>query len=246
MWNGDRLMAGKRRPVVREVVHSADPSVARGHRLLRRIFPRTELVSVVEWRQSLREREAGLWTDVGWHLLVAELDGEVIGVAAGTYLGNVNTGIIGYLAVSRADRHHGIGPMLRARLRALFQRDARQIRGLPLQAVVGEVQPDNPWLRTLARRKRVLALDISYLQPGLRRGERPLPLVCYYESLDRIRRRLPAPMVRRLLYTIWRRIYRIPRPMADPAFRRMLQELSGRSWIGPRRPGVRPASPSGH
>jgi N-acetylglutamate synthase-like GNAT family acetyltransferase len=231
---------------VREVVDSADPAVALGHRVLRRIFPKTELVGLAEWRESLREREAGLWTDIQWHLLVAEVDGEVIGVAAGTYLGNVNTGVIGYLAIAPPDRHHGIGPRLRARLRALFQRDARRIRGLPLQAVFGEVRRDNPWLRTLARRNHVLALDINYLQPGLHQHEHPLPLVCYYESLDRPRRRLPVPVVRRLLYTIWRRVYRIARPMSDPAFRRMLRDLSGRRWIGPLRLGVRPASPSGH
>jgi len=221
--------------VVREVVDPSDPAVATGHRMLGRIFPSTELVRVVEWRQSLREGQAGLWTDFRWHLLVAEEDGEVIGVTTGTYLGNVNTGVIGYLAVSPAARHRGMGPRLRARLRALFQRDARQIGGRDLQAVVGEVRRDNPWLRTLAKRSRVLALDFNYLQPGLRPDAHPQPLVCYYESLDRIRRRLPVAMLRRLLYTIWRRIYRIARPMSEPAFRRMLTELSGRRWIGPLR-----------
>lgn len=222
------------------MVDPSDSGISSGHRLLRRIFPSTELVSVVEWRQSLREREAGLWTDVAWHLVVAEAGGEVIGVATGTYLGNVNTGVIGYLAVSRADRHHGLGPRLRARLRNLFQRDARQIGARPLQAVVGEVRRDNPWLRTLARRPRVLVLDFNYLQPGLRPDAHPEPLVCYYESLDRVRRRMPASMLRRLLYTVWRRVYRIARPMSDPAFRRMLRELSGRRWIGPLRLGAAP------
>lgn len=220
------------RPVVREVVDPADPALAKGHRLLRRLFPKAELVSSVEWTHSLRERQGKLWTDLRWHLVIAETAGRVIGVVTGTYLGNVNTGVIGYLAVSRSARQLGVGPKLRGKLRTLFQRDARQIHGLPLQAVVGEVHRDNPWLRTLMRAERVLALDFPYFQPQLRRGEGPVPLVFYYESCDRGRRRLSAAMIRRLLYTIWRRLYRIGRPLSDPAFRQNLQGLSNRRSIG--------------
>jgi hypothetical protein len=197
-----------------------------------RIFPKSELVSLVDWRQSLREAEAGLWTDLQWHLVVAEAAGRVLGVATGTYLGNINTGVIGYVAVTPAGRRLGLGSRLRNKLRRLFERDARRIRHEPLRAMVGEVRRDNPWLRALARRPRVLPLDFKYHQPRLHRGEPTVPLVFYYESFTRIRRRLPTPELRRLLYTIWRRIYRISRPMNDPAFRRMLRELAGRSSIG--------------
>jgi hypothetical protein len=224
-----------RKPAVREVVDSVDLALAKGHRLLRGIFPKKEMVSRLEWRHSLREREARLWTDLQWHLVIAESAGQVLGVATGTYLGNVNTGVIGYLAVSRSARGLGLGPKLRNKLRKLFQRDARRIRGLPLQAIVGEVRRNNPWLATLMRRESVLALDFPYLQPGLRRGEHPVTLVFYYESFDRVRRRLSTTTIRKLLYTIWRRIYRISRPLSDPAFRNMLRHLSTRRWIGPRR-----------
>ena len=97
-------MAGKPSPTIREVLHSTDPAVARGHGLVWRTFHKSESVGRGEWLNSLREREAGLWTDLRWHLLVAELAGAVIGVATGTYLGNINTAVIGYIAVSRAAR----------------------------------------------------------------------------------------------------------------------------------------------
>jgi GNAT superfamily N-acetyltransferase len=220
------------RPVVREVVDPADPAVAKGHRLLRRIFPKVELVSCVEWSHSLRERQQRLWTDLRWHLVIAEAAGRVVGVATGTYLGNVNTGIIGYVAVARSARQLGIGPRLRAKLRSRFERDAQQIRCRPLQAVVGEGRSDNPWLRALLRTARVLALDLPYFQPQPRRRERPVPLVFYYESIGRARRRLSAATIRRLLYTIWRRLYRIGRPLSDPAFQRILRGLSKRRSVG--------------
>ena len=227
---------GSQRTTIREVVDANDPAIAKAHRLLRQIFPKSELVRQGEWRETLQEYEAGLWTDIRWHLVIGERAGRVIGVATGTYLGNVNIGVIGYLAVSPAARHLGMGPRLRAKLAAFFQRDAQRLTGTPLQAIVGEVRRDNPWLRTLVRREGVLALDFPYLQPRLRRDEGPVSLVMYYESYDRVRRRLPTETIRRLLYTIWRRIYRVQRPMADAAFRQMLRALAGRRSVG----GIKP------
>lgn len=226
-------MVAQPQPLIREVVDSTDPAIVGGHDLLRRSFDKAELVGRREWRESLREREAGLWFDIRWHLIVAENGRAVVGVASGTYLGNVNIGLIGYVAVSPAARGCGVGPRLRAKLRSLFRRDAREIRRQPLQAVVGEVSRDNPWLKTLVRRDQVLALDFTYVQPSLHGDYHPVPLVLYYESLDRPRRRLPAALVRKLLYTTWRRVYRIPRPMAHPEFRRMLADLATRRFVGP-------------
>jgi hypothetical protein len=40
--------------------------------------------------------------------------------------------------------------------------------------------------------------------------------------------------VRRILYAIWRRGYRIAAPMEDHRFRRMLRSLDGRRWVGAR------------
>ena len=217
---------------IREVLDPADPAVVESHRLLRSTFHKAELVPRSEWRNLLKEREAGLWSDSRWHLVVAELEGAVVGVASGTYLGNVNTGVVGYLAVSPAARGLGVGPKLRGKLRNLIRRDALKISRKPLEAIIGEVRPDNPWLRTLVRRDRVLALDLAYYQPHLHEGGRPVPLVLYYESLARIRRRLPVTLVQKLLFTTFRRIYRIARPMSNAAFRRMLAELQGRKSIG--------------
>lgn len=220
------------RITVREVVASSDPAITAGHRLLRRAFHADELVAASEWRNSLKEREAGLWWDSCWHLVIAEHRGAVIGVASGTYLGNINTGVVGYLAVSPTAQGFGVGPRLRGRLRTLFHRDAKRITGEALEAVIGEVHRDNPWLSRLVRRDSVLALDFDYVQPSLHGDERPVPLVLYYESLTRILKRLPAARIRRLLFTTWRRIYRIARPMSRPEFRRMLRSLQGRTYVG--------------
>lgn len=219
---------------VREIVSPEDRSLPDAHRLLRSTFSRHERVPLAEWRATLRERVRGVWTDYAWHLIVAQRGERIVGLATGTYLGNVNVGIIGYLAIGTAVRSAGLGTRLRTRLREAFQRDALHLMGRKLRGVLGEVSADNPWLATLARRPRVLLLNLPYFQPRLYPGDKPSPFVLYYESLDRPSRWLPASELRRILYAVWRRAYRVTRPLERPAFRQMLRALEGRRRIGPR------------
>lgn len=221
---------------IREIRTAGDPAFAAAHRLLRRIFPRAELMPRRAWQQVLREREQGLWTDLNWHLFVALRGDTVIGAASGSYLGDVNVGVVGYVAVDAARRARGLGPRLRRALVRAFERDARDVIGTALAAVIGEVHVDNPWLRTLVARHHAIALDFPYFQPALHRTEPAVPLVMYYEPMGPRRRSLPAGELRRLLYTMWRRAYRVPNPLANANFRRMLRSLKGRRLIGSRPP----------
>lgn len=221
------------RTSIREIVDPLDPALGDAYALLGKSFAREERVLLSAWEGSLHERAQGLLADVAWHLLVAEQDGRVVGLASGTYLGNVNVGVIGYLAISPLVRAEGLGTRLRRRLRTLFARDAQRITKGPLDAIIGEVSRSNRWLRTLAGREGVLLLNFPYFQPGLYEGDDASPFVLYYESLTRIRRRLPTSELRRLLFTIWRRIYRISHPLERPAFRAMMTALDNRRTIGP-------------
>jgi hypothetical protein len=223
------------RTTIREIVDPKDPAVRSAYALLARTFPRKERVARSDWTGSLAEGAQGLATDFAWHLLVAERDDAVIGLASGTYLGNVNLGVIGYLAMVPEVRSLGVGTRLRTRLRQRFARDATQLRARPLDGIIGEVSATNPWLRRLATRPEVLLLDFPYFQPRLYDGDTPSPFILYYESLERQRDRLPVGELRRILYTVWRRVYRIPRPLDDPAFRAMLRAMQHRRSIG-RRP----------
>jgi Acetyltransferase (GNAT) family len=203
------------------------------HRLLTRIFPRAEMLPRSAWVHVMRERAAGVWTDLNWHLFVARHQGRIVGAATGTYLGHINVGLIGYVAVGSAARSAGIGPRLRWALRLAFERDANRLRSRPLRALVGEVRPDNPWLRRLVGHGAI-ALDLPYFQPSLRRRSAEVPLVLYYQPLLANRASLPAREVRQLLYAIWRRAYRVSKPLAHPTFRRMLRAIGGRARVGQR------------
>jgi len=143
-------------------------------------------------------------------------------------------GIIGYIAVRPAARSLGLGPRMRRALRRKFEADARQNRRSGLSGLVGEVSHGNRWLRTLVRREGAIALDFPYFQPSLGRKHKPVPFVLYYQPLDRERQSLGAAELRRLLYTMWRRTYRIARPLSHPEFLVMLRSLEGRRRIGQR------------
>jgi GNAT superfamily N-acetyltransferase len=157
-----------------------------------------------------------------------------VGLASGTYVGSLNMAMIGYLVLASDFRGRGIGPRLRARLRERFERDARAHRNEPLAALVGEVETANRWLKLLVHRSGAIALDLPYYQPSLRPGGTVHPLILYYQPLGARRRTLPVAAVRRLLYAIWRRLYRIPKPLRHPAFRKMMRSLRGRARIGGR------------
>jgi len=188
-----------------------------------------------DWKVAIREREQGLWTDINWHLIVAEQGSKVIGAATGSYLGNVNVGVIGYVAVRSGERSSGVGLRLRKRLKRAFLHDAELLAGEELRGMLGEVQENNPWLRHLVRREGAIALDFPYYQPSLSAKKKPVPLVLYYQPVADRRKSLGAAEVRRLLYTMWRRMYRVGRPLSRPEFRRMIRALDGRRRVGQRR-----------
>jgi hypothetical protein len=227
---------GRPRPpaeiTIREIHSPSDPAFGAAYRLLQRSFPVAELLPMRAWRDVMRERADGVWTDLAWHLLVATRGRGVLGVASGTYLGNVNVGIIGYIAVAEHARSAGLGGRLRRALRLKFEGDARDLRARSLEALMGEVQLDSPWLRRLARGGDAIPLDFPYYQPPLRRRGAEVPLVLYYQPLRGPRASLPTDHVRRLLYTVWRRAYRVPKPLSHPTFQRMMRALAGRRRIG--------------
>lgn len=225
-------MMTERKPTIREVLLAEDSALRKAHRIIARDFAKAAVVSQAGWRDSLLERQAQLWTDLRWHLVVAETGSRGLRVATDWYLGNLNAGVIGYLGVARWARGLGLGPRLLGRFVSLFQRAARRVLRRPLQGVIGEIARVNPWLATLLKRTNVVALDFPYLQPSLWHSESPVPLVLYPESLHRVRRGLPAQRVRQALYTIWRRIYRMRGPRADAAFRQMFDAPADRTFVG--------------
>ena len=203
--------------------------------LYNRAFPDSERSDPQYFAHILEEKRLGLLYPFNFHYLVARVDERAAGLATGHYLALVNMGFVGYLAVHPDIKGARIGSRLRQRLVTEFRRDARAAGYKDLLAIVGEVEAVNPWLKHLIRNRGAFAVDIDYRQPALKTHLDDVPLVLYVEPIARPIKRVAAEDIRKLLYEIYRRIYRIRFPLKNRTLARMMQELEGRKSIGPKK-----------
>lgn len=211
---------------------SADARFGAAFRLYRSAFPPSERIGRAYFEQLFAEKRLDLLSPFNFHFLVAVLGERVAGFISGTYLAIANVGFVGYLAVEPQTKGRSVGSRLRKRFVELVRRDARAAGYGDALGVVGEVEVDNRWLSHL-RSKGALALDFDYYQPAID-GANVVPLVLYLEPFGRGVRSVPTLTLRRLLYALYRRLYRVRFPLADPQFRRMLRQLEGRVRVGSR------------
>lgn len=181
---------------------------------------------------ELEECRRGLPSGGDYHLVVQVDDADnPVAAAAGAYIDAVNAGFVSYLAVDEAHRGQRLGRVLRAHLVDAFREDARRA-GRALAWTVGEVRRDSPWLRTLVAHGRAIPFDFPYFHPWL-----PLRAegryVLYREPDADTRGHLPADEVLRLVYGIWRRVYRIRFPTQSETFCYMVDRLQHADRIGP-------------
>lgn len=207
---------------------------ARALALIRRTFPARERQPIEQISMEIGEKRLGLLTTYDFHMFAAvNEDDEVMAVASGVYLGGVNVGFVTYLAVDEAHRERKLGRSIRRALVDAFDHDARALDWAELSAVVGEVRYESPWLRRLVRERSVIPLHLDYLHPGENPAEPTARWILYRQTLADTREALPVLEVRRLLYAIWRRAYRVRWPLEREGFHAMLRELEGRETVGP-------------
>jgi GNAT superfamily N-acetyltransferase len=216
---------------IESVVSVGSPKFHASFALYRRVFPKDEQMPKRYFYEHLTEERLGLSRPFNFHYLVALQGDKVLGFGCCTYLALVNMGFIDYLAVDSGATGKGVGSRLRDRLVEELRTDARRVSAQDLLAVLGETREESPWLRRLAR-KGAFALDIDYLQPPLEDHKNPVPLVLYVQPVAKPFDSLHTDEVRQVLYTLYRRLYRIPYPLQDPNFRYMLKQLKGRDRVG--------------
>jgi ribosomal protein S18 acetylase RimI-like enzyme len=217
-----------------EVRDERDPKAEAALRLIAAAFERPERQPLSELRSEIAEMRLGLRSATDFHLVVALGEDEVVqGTVAGMYLEGVNAGFVTYLTVDPAFRGRRLAPRLREALVERFRKDAKRAGLDDLAWVVGEVQGDSPWLEHLIRTHGAIIFDLGYRHPGVRPDSVPGGYVLYREPIGDHREVLPAHLVRRVLYAIYRRGYRIPYPLESMGFTAMLDEMEDRSTVGP-------------
>jgi GNAT superfamily N-acetyltransferase len=238
-------MKPRKRAATEEIDDISSPWFARAVRLMEETFPPEERMDVRDLADTLAEKRLGVLRPANIHLLVAHEEDQVLGFCQGWYIAVSNVCFVSYLLVRRGLKGRRLGAVLRQRLIRECQRDALLNRRKAIWAVVGEVEEDNPWLHTLVRSRGAIALDIDYRQPSLGPNQPPVRLILYVQRLDYHRKSLKARDVRSLVYSIYRRVYRIQFPVRNPSFRQILKSMEGRHRIGQRRLSAPAARRSG-
>jgi GNAT superfamily N-acetyltransferase len=221
-------------PVVVEISDERDPRADAALELIEEMFAPRDRHPMGELRSELAERRLGMFSGYNFHLLAAvvEDDERPAGTATGVYLGpGVNAGFVSYLAVRREYRGRRIARLLRPRLVETFRADARRAGRRDLAWVLGEVRASSPWLRRLIRTRGAIPFDLDYYHPGMPPGAVE-PYVLYRQPVADHRRDLPAGLVRRIIYSIYRRAYRVRYPLQRDSFTVMIDQLDGRETVG--------------
>lgn len=216
-----------------EIVDERDPLADAALALITDMFAPEDRQPLAELRSEIAERRLGMMSGGYMHLLAAVEDDapEPAGVAIGVYLDRVNAGFISYLAVRSESRGRRIARMLRPRLIEAFEEDAQRAGHGEPAWVLGEVRRQSPWLRRLVRTRGAIPFDLRYYHPGmsLDGGEE---YVLYRQPLGDARRDLPVALVRRVIYAIYRRAYRVRYPLQRDIFVDMLRQLECVETVG--------------
>jgi GNAT superfamily N-acetyltransferase len=220
-------------PRITAIADDRDPLVDGALALIEEMFAPQDRHNLAELRSELAERRLGMFTTYNFHMVAAVQPGDErpAGVACGVYLGGVNAGFVMYLAVRREHRGRRIARLLRPGLIDAFRADARAGGHDDLAWVLGEVRMSSPWLRRLVRTRGAIPFDLRYFHPGMSPGTSE-PYALYRQPVADRRRELPVVAVRRILYAIYRRAYRVRYPLQRESFVAMIEQLEGRETVG--------------
>lgn len=222
---GDRIV---------EVLDERTPLATAALEVIVESFPPQDRQSLHQLRTEIGEKRLGLLSDYDFFLFTAiNAEGEAMGSVAGIYLDGINAGFVTYLAVRSRFRGRRLARRLRTALLEACRAAARGLGYGDLAWVVGEVQADNPWLRRLTETRGAIIFDLDYYHPGMLPGAAATRYILYRQPIADARPELPAELVRRILYSIYRRAYRVRYPLDHEAFRFMLQQVEGREIVGP-------------
>ncbi len=204
-----------------------------------------ERESLRNMRGYLSAKARGWYGANGYHIVVAEADGQPVGGAVSDYLAGPNAGMIEFLFVASGARGSGLGRALLDETIRLLRADARAAGRPPLVAVTAEMNdpfrraptPDNldPFERAaIWGRWGFSALGMRYVQPALSRGQQPV------RNLILIARMLARPATRYvrpawaldLVAEYLRWAMRIATPRANREFRAMADALATQARVG--------------
>lgn len=220
-------------PRIMEVLDEREPLADGALSVILDMFAPSERQPLAELKSEIMERRLGMLTAHTFHLLTAVYEDEAdpAGTIAGMYLKGINAAFISYLGVRRQYRGQRLARVLRPRFIEACRADARANGRRDLAWVLGEVKAESPWLRRLVKTRGAIPFDIRYFHPGMTLDSTER-YILYRQPVGDFRRELPTRLVRRVLYAVYRRVYRVRYPLQRPTFMDMLQQIEGRDEVG--------------
>jgi GNAT superfamily N-acetyltransferase len=201
------------------------PLLTKALELVEETFGHADTQSQEDLRNEIEEKRLGLHSSYSYHLFVAARGDDVDGAALGAYLAGVNCGFITYIAVRPEARGGRIAQRLRKRLVEAFRASAREQGREDLDWVLGEVRSDSPWLKRLLK-GGARTFDLKYYHPGMAPGGSGPGYTLYREPVAGGLQEFDAAFVKRIIYAIFRRAYRVRFPLRHPGFKAMMDELA--------------------
>ena len=203
-----------------------------------------ERESLANIERYLQLKAAGWYGSSAYHVVLATLEGQLVGGAIADFLAEPGAGVMEFLVVGTPWRGRGIGARLLAHVESLLAADAQRAGGRPLEHVVAEMNDPfrmdpaadslDPFARLLIwGRWGFRAADFPYVQPALSAAQAPVHhLLLAVKPLGASPgETVPASRLRVILHEYLRLAMRIERPAEHPDYRAMAAHLDARGDV---------------
>ncbi len=165
------------------------------------------------------------WFPDNYHLIIVKEGGEVLAATAGYYIADINVGFINYVVVNKKFEGQGFAALLREILIKTFISDANKNKCQSPIGYLGEVEHNNPWLKTLIKKQGVVPLDVPYVQPPLFRRGKPIPLVLYFQPHPNATIKLEKAFVESVIRAVYSSVYEIANINKKAYFKKIMEKL---------------------
>lgn len=187
----------------------------------------------------LNKKRDGWYGPNNYHILIALIDGNIVGGAVADYLAHPNVGVMEFMFMNESYRGNGHARYLREEIERILQQDAIRV-GSTLDYVVAEMNDprstdparDNmdPVLRAVMWGRWLYRLvDFSYVQPALSPGQKPVrTLRLIARSFAGDAEAMPGHQLCSVLEGYMRWAMRLPCPEKCPEYLEMEPSIDSR------------------
>ena len=190
------------------------------HSFLSELFKPGQVENLESFHESLSSNQQPL---VIPKMKTARIRDELAGVSVGAYLGEINAGIILYSAVNPVFRRQGLYRNLRTSLIDSIKYEAISLINKQLSCVLSEVENKSLMHRLYQNKSDTLIAPCHYLQPQIQ-GLYAKSLLLVIQSKN-WRKYTDHTYMKKIIFEIYRGIYRIADPARDDAFKLVIQSL---------------------